>query len=160
GVLQEVYTGAASGAAVSQSNLLTFFEDDTATGGAESATGSVNRILIFHGVLSATDVALLSGGAPTTMQTDVNEGGTATAFGSWRDPGTADVVTLTASVGTVTKNADGSWLWSFATSDGPDQSQTVTITATDSDGASSSTSFALVVHNAAPTVTASPVTVT
>jgi len=49
----------------------------------------------------------------------------------------ADVVTLTASVGAVVDNDDGSWNWSFNTGDGPDQGQVITITATDSDGAKS-----------------------
>ena len=91
----------------------------------------------------------------------VSEGQTASNTGSWSDPG-ADIVTLTASVGTVTKNANGTWSWSFNTADGPDQSQTVTITATDSDGAASTSTFALVVNNVAPTVTAnvSSITVT
>ena len=81
----------------------------------------------------------------------VSEGQTASNSGTWSDPG-VDVVTLTASVGTVTKNANGTWSWSFNTADGPDQSQTVTITATDSDGAASTTTFSLVVNNVAPAV--------
>ena len=80
-----------------------------------------------------------------------NEGATATNTGTWSDPG-LDVVTLTASVGSVTKNANGTWSWSFNTIDGPDQTQDVTITATDSDGASSTTTFGVLVNNVAPTL--------
>lgn len=63
----------------------------------------------------------------------LNEGQTATNTGRWG--GTNP--NLTASVGSVVKNADGTWDWSFATNDGPAQSQDVTITATE--GASSVT---------------------
>src|SRR5207249_4554625 len=70
------------------------------------------------------------------------------------DPG-VDVVSLTASVGSVTKNDDGAWSWSWAPVDGPDDSQTVTITATDSDGDSSQTTFVLTVNNVAPSITVS-----
>ncbi|HND52504.1 MAG TPA: hypothetical protein PLV92_08915, partial [Pirellulaceae bacterium] len=57
-------------------------------------------------------------------------------------------------------NANGTWSWTFNTADGPDQSQTVTITATDSDGAASTSTFALVVNNVAPTVTANVASIT
>ena len=89
----------------------------------------------------------------------VNEGATAANTGTWSDPG-LDVVTLTASTGSVTKNNDGTWSWSFNTNDGPDQTQTVTITATDSDGAVSTTTFNLVVNNVAPNVARNNATVT
>lgn len=78
----------------------------------------------------------------------VTEGGTATNSGAW----SGDNVNLSASVGSVVKNADGTWNWSLATDDGPTQSQTVTITATNADG-STSRSFDLVVNNAPPTAT-------
>src|SRR5262249_17481063 len=81
----------------------------------------------------------------------VNEGQTATNSGTFTDIG-HDAVTLSASVGTVTANADGTWSWSYATTDGPDQSQTVTVKATDDDGASSTTTFALTVNDVPPTV--------
>lgn len=80
----------------------------------------------------------------------VNEGQTASNSGSWSDIDTSDVVTLTASVGTVTKNADGTWSWSFNTSDGPGQSETVTITADDGNGGIATTTFKLTVKNLAP----------
>ncbi len=80
----------------------------------------------------------------------VNEGQTASNSGSWSDIDASDVVTLSASVGTVTKNADGTWNWSFNTNDGPDQSQTVTITANDGNGGIATTTFALTVNNVAP----------
>jgi VCBS repeat-containing protein len=93
--------------------------------------------------------------APTLTRNNasvtVNEGQTAANTGTWSDANELDTVTLSASVGTVTKNADGTWSWSYATTDGPPQSQTVTITATDNHGKSSTTTFALTVNNVAPT---------
>ena len=59
----------------------------------------------------------------------VFEGDTALNSGTVFDPGD-DTVTLVASVGTVIDNLDGTWSWSYPTTDGPDDSQTVTITAT------------------------------
>jgi PKD repeat protein len=59
---------------------------------------------------------------------------------------------LDASVGTVIKDSDGTWIWSFTTSDGPADSQTVTITATDEYGAETSAKFELNVDNVAPTI--------
>jgi hypothetical protein len=86
----------------------------------------------------------------------VNEGQTASNTGTWSDTNAGDTVTLSASVGTVTKsgtNASGTWSWSFATNDGPAQTQTVTITANDGNGGVTSTTFSLVVNNVAPTAT-------
>jgi PKD repeat protein len=79
----------------------------------------------------------------------INEGDTATNRGTWSDAG-LDVVTLTASAGSVTQNDDGNWSWIYGSNDGPDNSQSVTITATDSDGAATSTTFELTVDNVAP----------
>lgn len=80
----------------------------------------------------------------------VDEGQLATNSGTW----SGDDVSLSASVGNVTKNADGTWDWSLATTDGPTQSQDVTITATNPSG-STSRSFGLEVDNVAPTGTLS-----
>jgi len=66
---------------------------------------------------------------------------TLTNIGTWNDVA-ADTVTLTASVGTVTKNADGTWSWSLSTTV-PINSQTVTITGTDEDGGSSNVTFTI-----------------
>lgn len=76
----------------------------------------------------------------------VDEGQLATNAGTW----SGDDVSLSASIGDVTKNADGTWDWSMFTKDGPAESQNVTITATNPSG-STSRSFGLVVENAAPT---------
>jgi CarboxypepD_reg-like domain/PKD domain len=83
----------------------------------------------------------------------VNEGQTATNTGTWSDANSGQNVTLSASVGTVTKagtNASGTWSWSYTPNDGP-ANQTVTITANDGT-TTSTTSFQLTVNNVAPTV--------
>lgn len=82
----------------------------------------------------------------------VDEGSTASNTGTVFDPDD-DSVILSASVGGVTNNNDGTWSWSFATTDGPDQSQTVTITADDDNGGVTTTTFSLTVNNVAPTAT-------
>lgn len=88
---------------------------------------------------------------------EVNEGQTALNTGTWSDPD-GDGVTLSASVGSVVQNANGTWNWSYTPTDGPAQSQTVTITATDSTGAATSQTFPLKVNNLPPagTLTAGP----
>jgi subtilisin family serine protease len=82
----------------------------------------------------------------------VNEGSQASNTGTFSD-GDGDAVTLVASIGTLVPGS-GTWSWSFGTTDGPAESQTVTVTATDAIGASTSTTFALVVQNVAPVVSA------
>lgn len=56
----------------------------------------------------------------------VNEGNTATNGNSVSD---ADCVSLSASIGTVSNNNDGTWSWTIDTTSGPAKSQTVAITA-------------------------------
>jgi Thrombospondin type 3 repeat len=92
-----------------------------------------------------------TGSADSATET-VDEGQTANNTGTYFDPG-ADVVTLSASVGAVISNGDGTWSWSFDTTDGPDNSQTVTIYGNDGDGAGAVAiaTFALAVNNVAPT---------
>ncbi len=107
---------------------------------ARGGVGQVDFTLVVNNV-----VPVMAGGASVT----VNEGQLAVNNGTWSDVG-ADTVALTASAGTVVRNANGTWSWSLATTDGPDNSQTVTLTATDSDGGVGTTTFALVVNNLAP----------
>ena len=94
---------------------------------------------------------------PPVLATDqasvsVNEGQTAANTGTVSD-GEGDTVSLSASVGSVVNNGDGTWSWSFLTSDGPTDSQTVTITGDDGQGGTSTTTFGLTVDNVAPTIT-------
>jgi hypothetical protein len=67
-----------------------------------------------------------------------------------------DTLSLSASAGTIVDNLDGTWSWSFATSDGPLDSQIVTITADDGNTGIGQATFDLVVINVAPVVDAGP----
>lgn len=87
---------------------------------------------------------------PQGGDVEVDEGDTAVATGTFSDPD-GDPVLLSASVGMVTDNLDGTWSWSYDTGNGPLDSQTVIITATDVDG-STDASFDLIVNNVAPTI--------
>ncbi|MBI4478469.1 MAG: hypothetical protein HY651_00420 [Acidobacteria bacterium] len=108
-------------------------------------------------------ISPLSPGAPNSPPTvvantslvTVNEGQTATNTGTYSDANTGDNVSLTASVGTVTKTGtnSGTWSWSFAATDGPAESQIVTVTADDDNGGTASTDFALSVSNLPPVIT-------
>ncbi len=80
------------------------------------------------------------------------EGEAAANTGSVAEAG-GETLTLTASLGTVIDNGDGTWSWSFPTADGPDDTQVVTITATDRNGAEASVMFDLQVNNKPPDLT-------
>lgn len=81
----------------------------------------------------------------------VDEGQTASNTGTLSDAD-GDVVALAASVGTIVNENDGTWSWSFDTTDGPAESLTVTIDADDGNGGTAQTSFQLTVGNVAPTI--------
>jgi hypothetical protein len=83
----------------------------------------------------------------------VDEGQTAGNSGTVSDV-EGDSVTLKASVGSIINNGNGTWSWSFPTSDGPVESQTVTIFAYDDSGDTGQTTFALEVNNVSPEVLA------
>jgi hypothetical protein len=96
--------------------------------------------------------------APPSLSVDLDvvaasEGDIATNTGTVEDP-EGSVVSVTASIGLVTTNGDGSWSWSLATTDGPTESQIVTIDADDGEGGAARTSFELTVHNVAPMLNA------
>ncbi len=93
--------------------------------------------------------------AANNTSVTVDEGQTAANSGTVSDTD-GDTVSLSASVGTVVNNNDGTWSWSFGTSNGPAESQTITISADDGKGGTSSTTFDLTVNNVAPTVNAGP----
>ena len=130
---------------------------DTTDGPDESQTVEVTATDTDGGTSTTSFELIVNNVAPTVDADEssvaVDEGDEATNSGSFSDPGD-DIVDITASVGSIAKVGinNGTWSWSFDTTDGPDQSQTVIITATDSDGASSTTSFELIVDNVAPSV--------
>ncbi|MCC9606606.1 hypothetical protein LOC68_17020 [Blastopirellula sp. JC732] len=68
-------------------------------------------------------------------------------------------IQLSASIGEVVDNGDGTWTWRYQTEDGPDDSQAVTITAS-SDEHSASVSFQLRVNNVGPVPTVAETSVT
>ena len=90
--------------------------------------------------------------APTVSATSplvvVNAGQVGRNSGIYANAGTNQPVSHSASVGTLTKTGlqEGSWEWSFNTTDGPDQSQVVTITANDGQGGISTALFELIVN--------------
>jgi hypothetical protein len=83
--------------------------------------------------------------APSLTASQANVSGvvfsTLTNVGTWSDVA-ADTVTLSASKGSVTKNADGTWIWSLATN-AAINAEVITITGTDEDGGSSSVTFTI-----------------
>ncbi len=97
------------------------------------------------GVATTTFTYTVSNAAPaiTRLQSNVtgNVLSTLTNSGTWSDVA-ADTVTLTASVGAVTKNANGTWSWSLTPS-ATIANQTVTITASDEDGGSQFVTFTI-----------------
>ena len=123
----------------------TITDNGTTNGAADPKTHSATVNITVNPVNDAPTVA--ADNATVT----VDEGQTAGNTGTWNDVDFGDGVTLSASIGTVTKNADGTWSWSFATNDS-DQSQTVTITADDGEQTATAT-FSLVVNNLNPNVT-------
>jgi CSLREA domain-containing protein len=78
-----------------------------------------------------------------------NEGSSATNTGTYADAAGNSTVTLTASVGTVTKDdATGTWSWSYTPAEESGSPITVTITATDGSGLQATTTFTLTVNDA------------
>ena len=109
--------------------------------------------------ISITDVNEMPMVGADFVTVRVDEGQSALNSGTYSDPEN-NVSMLSASIGMILDNLDGTWGWSFDTDDGPDQSLTVTISVTDSGGLMSTTTFELMVDNAAPILTADSSTVT
>jgi hypothetical protein len=98
------------------------------------------------------NTSVLSIGTNRTAVT-ATEGSRITSTGAFDDPYGPATVTLTASLGTVARNATNTgWTWSYTPPVGP-ANATVTITATDTHGETATTSFTLTVNNVAPTIT-------
>ncbi len=100
----------------------------------------------FGETASATVTIMINGenDAPLLVNAGdvaVSEGETASNTGAWSDADANDILTLSATLGSVARHADGTWTWTFDTTDGPDNSQLVVITADDGNGGSAQTSF-------------------
>src|SRR5262245_51457296 len=158
GILQQTYGGSVSDVSVATDNVLTFFEDDLITGSTEAGSGSVDFIQLYDGALSDAEVLALANAMntkPLVLTVDnasvsVIEGQTATNMGHW-DGTSFDTVSLTASVGTVTKNTNSTWSWSYNAADDTGAPTSVTITSTQ-DNDSLSVTFSLSISNADPVV--------
>jgi VCBS repeat-containing protein len=112
------------------------------------------KLEVFYSVPTNRDPSLTSNSATVSGL----EGSTVTNGGTWSDPDAGDVVTLSASVGTVVKNEDGTWSWSIAGTDDTPSTE-VTITADDGNGGTANVTFTYSVTNANPALTVSQSTV-
>ncbi|HVD09451.1 MAG TPA: Ig-like domain-containing protein [Gaiellaceae bacterium] len=132
------------------------YTPDANYNGSDSFTFKANDGTVDSNVATFNLTVTAVDDPPTITRDDafvtVDEGDTAVNSGTYGDVD-GDTVTLSASVGTVTKNGDGTWDWSFDTSDGPEDSQTVTISASDGTaGDEAEATYDLTVANVAPTV--------
>ena len=152
GVLERTYFGDVS---VSASNLLTFFEDDSASGGVEVSSGSVDYIATYDRALTADEVANLGdpqGSQLPSVSADhpavsASENQGANNTGVW-----ANAASLSASIGTVVQNGNGTWSWS-GTGD-ENASYTVIITAAGPNNSTATASFNVSFTDVPPTVAA------
>ena len=92
--------------------------------------------------------ALVVSNVEPTDPVEVDEGDTALNAGSFT--GVDVVIAQTAGPGTLVDNGDGSWSWSFASTD--DLTDTVDVKATDRFGGTAIQEFELIVHNLDPEV--------
>lgn len=116
--------------------------------------------IFFHasfGMISEFDVVDSDGNERPYVNADeasveVDEGQLAAMSGTYTDPD-GDAVTLAGpAIGTFTDNGDGTWDWSYTTTDGPDENQVLYVTAEDPDGLKDQVAFDLVVNNLPPSV--------
>ena len=108
-----------------------------------------------NGFNEYTTNVLVSNANPVVTATQstvtVNEGSLANNTGTFNDPGITDIVTLSASVGTIINNGNGTWSWSYTPPSGPSSGGPVIIQALDGQGGVGGVTFTLVVNNVAPT---------
>lgn len=104
--------------------------DDPAVGSSPDRTAnfSLNVTNVNEAPSISVAVASLTGNAFSAMNN----------MGSWSDP--EGVVNITSSVGTATRNANGTWDWTYIPTSAF-TNQTVTITATDAGGLTATTTF-------------------
>jgi large repetitive protein len=160
-LMATVVAAPAHGALIFSSDGSFTYTPDTNYNGPDSFTYNVNDGNLDSDVVTVM-LIVRPVNDPPVLDADldegviVDEGGTAFAAGAVSDADAGDTVTLAASLGTIIDHGDGTWGWSFGTSDGPLDSQIVTITADDGHGGFASTSFDLVVNNVPPTVASFP----
>jgi len=139
-----------------------FFSSPASHGNDSPGLSASNRTLSVNTLtLTSTQNAQCTGTVAPLIDTvnssiAVNEGTTAANTGTYTDPNSNDNVTISASVGGISKGGtnSGTWSWSFPTTDGPAQSQQVTITANDGNGGIATTTFSLAVNNVFPSIPA------
>jgi extracellular elastinolytic metalloproteinase len=89
--------------------------------------------------------------SPDSDAVSAAENSPAINTGTWSDYD--DAVTLSASIGTLIQNGDGTWIWSNTYDD--DGTYTTIVTAQNTNGSITTTSFEVSVANVAPTLTIS-----
>ena len=103
----------------------------------------------IYGAIVANTPPTLSVG---TLVVSGLEGEIITNSGTWSDVNLSDVVTITASIGTVTFTQAGTWTWDYLAPDNISNTR-VTITANDNAGGVTTTQFFYNAGNVAPALT-------
>jgi FtsP/CotA-like multicopper oxidase with cupredoxin domain len=123
---------------------------DGSTLGGELGRWLFHCHIFFHAVNGMVSELVITG-ADGNEKPTVNVGGTwayvaqpgiAIRHGTWHDPD-GDPVALAATLGTITKNADGTWDWQYNTTGLPDSTQYIYVTATDDHGHTDQVPFRL-----------------
>ncbi len=103
---------------------------------ADDGSGGIATTTFTYSAVNLPPVLTAASSAVTVNVLD-----TLTNTGTWSDVA-VDTVTLSASIGSVVKNANGTWSWSMPATSAINN-QTVIITGTDEDGGSSTTTFSI-----------------
>ena len=120
-----------------------YFGNDSFTYSVTDANGFTSTASVIVTVLPVNDTPTIH---LTDATSDVQEGGLATATGTFGDVDPGAVLQLVASVGELQDHGDGTWSWSYSPADGPVDSQTVDVSV--SDGLTAKTvNFSLNVNN-------------
>ncbi|MEZ6119853.1 MAG: Ig-like domain-containing protein [Pirellulaceae bacterium] len=120
-----------------------FFGNDAFTYSVTDANGFSGTAAVYVTVLPVNDAPTIQ---ISTTDATKSEGQQATATGLFGDIDPGELFELSASIGDIQDNGDGTWSWFYTPTDGPDETQTVVIGVTDGD-VLSTTEFPLVVNN-------------
>lgn len=128
---------------------------DAAINGSTDQRGQIRPVSAYSRAIALPDIGAVEGpvvnAAPTLIvnATSVigSEGSVLTVTGNVGDSD-GNITGLTASIGTVTLNADGTFVWTLVGVD--DLNSVVSLTASDNDGATTVTTFTANVTNVAP----------